>query len=155
MKGSSRLPALLLGLAALASLGISLAALFNPGLVASRGGLELASNLGRSEIMTFYGAFYFGMGLFLLVAAGRPELRLAAAMALTFTALPAALVRLLTILTFDLQGPEPWSLLAGESLYTAAGIVSWTLLRQPRRPSAKKNPKPTAPRRQAGQKTKK
>lgn len=126
----SRLPAILLGLAALGSLGISLAALFNPEFVADRVGFELATGLGRSEIMTFYGAFYFGMGLFLLVAAGRPELRLPAAMALTFAALPAALVRLATIFALDLQGPEPWGLFIGESVYAVAGIVSWTMLRR-------------------------
>lgn len=130
MYGSPRLPAILIGLAALASLGISLAALFNPAFVAGTVGLELATNLGHSEIMTFYGAFYFGMALFLLVAAVRPELRRAAAMALTFTALPAALVRLLTILAFGLRGPEPWGLLAGEALYGVAGIASWSLLRK-------------------------
>lgn len=124
------MPRLLLAVAALSSLALGVAGLLAPEFVASRVGLAFANSLGRSEVMTFYGAFYFGMGAFLLTAVARRELQIAASMALTFAAAPAALVRLLTILLLGLTGIEPYLLFFGELLYALAGAVSWATLQR-------------------------
>ena len=82
--------------------------------------------------MTFYGGFYGGIGLFLLVATRLRSLRPGAVAFLAFSATAAIPVRVYSLVQFEATTIVFYQLLAGEILFAVAGWIGWYWVRQAR-----------------------
>jgi hypothetical protein len=80
---------------------------------------------GKGEFMTFYGGFYAGIGIFLLLAARIRSLQTGAVAFLAVSASTAMLVRVYSLVQFEVSQPIFYELLLGEVLFVAAGCLGW------------------------------
>jgi len=117
----------LLAIAALSCFVVGAFALVLPGFVADLVGLAFAEPLGRAEIMTFYGGFYVGMGVFLCIALAKPDYSRAAGLAMLVTGGGAAIARLVSLLLLSVSGSVGWVLLLAEVIYTLVGLAIFRL----------------------------
>lgn len=128
--GRDRKVVWLLGLSGIACLGIGAAALDSPAPTAARIGYEFSTPGGQGEFMTFYGGFYAGIGLFLLVATRLQSLRPGAVAFLACSATLAILVRVYSLVQFETTTIVFYQLLAGEILFAVVGWVGWYWVHQ-------------------------
>jgi hypothetical protein len=120
-------PTLLLAVAALSCFVVGAVSLVAPGFVTELVGLAFAEPLGRAEVMTFYGGFYIGMGVFLAIAIAKPDYSRAAGLAMLVTGGGAAIARLASLLLLGVSGIIGWLLLFAEVLYTLVGLAIFKL----------------------------
>lgn len=105
--------------------GIGVTALFFPVASASRLGYEFATVGGRVEFLTFYGGFYLGIGMVLLAATKRPNLRPGAMAFLALSATAAIPVRVGSMIQYGVSEALFYALLIGETAFAAVGWVGW------------------------------
>ena len=129
MKPRFDLSPILILLVALPSIGVGVVSLFAPEFVAATVGFAFETPLGRSEIMTFYGGFYLGLGLFMLLGVFRPKLRYPLAIAMLFTAIPSVLARTASILVLRISDGTVFLLLGAELAYLAVGLALFLISR--------------------------
>lgn len=112
-------------LSALACIVTGVVALTSPTALANRVGYTFTEPAGKTEFTTFYGGFYLGIGLFLLVAVQRPALRAGAVAFLALSATVAIPVRVYGILSAETAETVAYGLLLGEILFAGAGWLGW------------------------------
>lgn len=122
--------ATLLLISGIACLGIGTVAVVSPATIASQIGYAFTTPGGRGEFMTFYGGFYIGIGLFLLLAARYQQFRSGAFAFLALSATTAIPVRLYGFLQLGASEPVFYQLLFGELLFATAGWIGLYLLNQ-------------------------
>lgn len=123
--GSNTKLVALLGLSGLACLGLGITSIVTPTANATRLGYAFAKAGTKGEFMVFYGAFYAGIGLFLLTATRLRSLRPGATAFLAFSASAAFPVRVYSLVQFNVSGLIFYQLLVGELLFAAAGFLGW------------------------------
>jgi hypothetical protein len=93
----------LLAVSGLICLGVGEVVLVSPDTTATRIGYAFVTAGGKSEFMTFYGGFYTGIGLFLLLATRIRSLRPGAVSFLALSATAAIPVRIYSLVQFGVS----------------------------------------------------